>query len=66
MSSQLNENCNMVIASKAPKARHYGSSSSNDFRVGSAICQINLGTMYVDKVYEKLSLSPLKKKIIRM
>ncbi|XP_077264363.1 uncharacterized protein LOC143898641 isoform X1 [Temnothorax americanus] len=26
-SSQLNENCNIIIASKAPKARHYGSSS---------------------------------------
>ncbi|XP_044741952.1 uncharacterized protein LOC123302923 [Chrysoperla carnea] len=35
-SSQANESMNMKIASKAPKARHYGGSESNDFRVATA------------------------------
>ena len=59
-SSQANESFNAIVVSKNPKSRHYGGSESYDFRVSSGVCQKNLGTKYIEKVYEKLELSPGK------
>ncbi|XP_044579252.1 uncharacterized protein LOC123261620 [Cotesia glomerata] len=59
-SSQINENCNAVITTKATKAKHYSDSSSSDFRVAAGISQVNLGTSYLNTVNTKLGLSPMK------
>lgn len=56
-SSQSNESFNNMVASKNPKARHYGASESNDYRVAAAVCQKNMGTKYVLAVNEKMGLS---------
>ncbi|KAK0177088.1 hypothetical protein PV328_001167 [Microctonus aethiopoides] len=61
-SSQINENCNAVITSKAPKAKYYSDSSSSDFRVAAGITQVNLGRNYINNVISTLHLSPLKNK----
>lgn len=61
-SSQINEMCNSVITTKAPKAKHYCDSSSSDFRVAAGISQVNLGSNYIDQVYSICTLSPLTKK----
>ena len=57
-SSQRNKSFNNVVASKAPKSRHYGSSQSNDFRVAAAVCQTNIGHGFVSDVVQSASLSP--------
>ncbi|XP_046406334.1 uncharacterized protein LOC124171235 [Ischnura elegans] len=57
-STQCNENFNAIVASKAPKMRHYGSSESNDFRVAAAVCQKNVGVTYVSDVKKSLMISP--------
>ncbi|XP_077988114.1 uncharacterized protein LOC144442609 [Glandiceps talaboti] len=49
-SSQGNESMNMVIASKAPKAKHYSGSTSFNYRVAAAVAQKNLGHTYVSQV----------------
>ena len=36
-SSQANEAANNTVCSKAPKAQHYSSSESNDFRVACVV-----------------------------
>ena len=57
-SSQANEAFNRVAMSKQPKALHYSSSQSCDFRVAAAVRQMNMGTKYVSAVNEELNLSP--------
>lgn len=52
---------NNVIASKNPKARHYASSESLNFRVAAAVCQKNIGSSYANNVFLELQLSPGKK-----
>ncbi|XP_071571338.1 uncharacterized protein [Temnothorax nylanderi] len=59
-STQANEAFHTIVASKAPKSRHYGGSESNDFRVAAAVCQKNYGTAYVINIHEKLDISPGK------
>lgn len=49
-STQANENLNFMISSKAPKSKHYGGTSSLNYRVGAAICQKNIGHTYVSEV----------------
>jgi len=49
-SSQANENLNNMIAAKAPKAKHYSSSSSLGYRVDSTIVQKNEGYAYVSEI----------------
>lgn len=61
-SSQGNESLNMVCCSKTTKVKHYGSWSSNDFRIAAAICQKNLGTSCIERVNKHLQLSPLARK----
>ncbi|XP_046392289.1 uncharacterized protein LOC124160481 [Ischnura elegans] len=53
-----NESFNAIVASKAPKSRHYGSSESNDYRVAAVVCQKNVGVGYVADVKKSLMLSP--------
>lgn len=57
-SSQANESLNNTIASKNPKARHYGASESMDFRVAASVCVKNLGPSYVTEVNTRVGLSP--------
>lgn len=57
-SSQANESMNMKIASKAPKARHYGGSESNDFRVATAVCEKNIGFSFIKNVNQEMGYSP--------
>ncbi|KAK0159463.1 hypothetical protein PV327_011116, partial [Microctonus hyperodae] len=61
-SSQINENCNAVITSNAPKAKCYSDSRSSDSRVAAGISQVNLGRNYLSKVISTLGLSPIKNK----
>ena len=42
--------------SKAPQNKHYSSSESLCFRVGSAVCMKNLGQMYLPEVYQRAGL----------
>lgn len=55
-STQGNESFNNVVASKHPKNRHYAGSESFFVRVAAAVCQWNLGTIYVAYVNLKLGL----------
>ncbi|XP_026667340.1 uncharacterized protein LOC113464012 [Ceratina calcarata] len=57
VSSNANESLNAVIASKAPKSRLYGTSSSGDYRVACAVNKKNDGEEYVTQLAKKLSLS---------
>ncbi|XP_058798336.1 uncharacterized protein LOC131668298 [Phymastichus coffea] len=57
-STQGNESFNNVVASKHPKNRHYAGSESFFVRVAAAVCQWNLGTVYVVHVNLKLGLPP--------
>lgn len=55
-STQGNESFNNVVASKLSKNRHYAGSESFFVRVAAAVCQWNLGTIYVIHVNLKLGL----------
>ncbi|VDI68302.1 Hypothetical predicted protein [Mytilus galloprovincialis] len=48
-SSQSNENFNNIVASKAPKHRSYGGTSSLKARVSAAVLQKNKGYTWVNK-----------------
>ncbi|XP_071136602.1 uncharacterized protein [Mytilus edulis] len=51
-SSQANESVNNIIALKAPKTKHFSSSSSLNYRVSSAVLQKNEGYHYISEVIE--------------
>jgi len=57
-STRENESFNNVVASKAPKARHYSSSFSLKTRLQCAVAQKNCGHVYLNEVFKGLSLSP--------
>jgi len=57
-SSQINESFNHTASTKHPKYMHFGRSESMPYRLGSAVCQTNEGTIYVAQVNRKLSISP--------
>ena len=59
-SSQVNEALNNTISSKAPKARRYGGSESQDFRTAAAVLQKNIGHAYVSTVTSEAMMSPSK------
>ncbi|CAC5385553.1 unnamed protein product [Mytilus coruscus] len=59
-SSQGNESLNQIISSKAPKAKHFGSSESLPFRVCVGVIQKNERRSYIPQVYESHKLSPGK------
>ena len=59
-STKCNESFNNIVASKAPKYRHYSTSESFDFRLGAAVSQKNIGHGYLMDVYEENTLSPGK------
>ncbi|CAG2241504.1 unnamed protein product [Mytilus edulis] len=52
-STQSNENFNNIVASKAPKNRSYGGTSSLKARVSAAVLQKNEGYTWVNKVNKK-------------
>ena len=56
-SSQV-ESFHNIVASKAPKTRHYGSTESNDLRMAVGICRKNEGHQFVLKVLDECGLSP--------
>ena len=49
-----------MVSSKAPKSCHFSKSESLDFRIGSAVCQKNIGEKYVTMVNKEATLSPGK------
>ena len=55
-STQRNESVNGVVATKAPKTRHYGGSQSWNFWVASGICQFNKGLEYLTKATDELGM----------
>ena len=55
-SSQVDESFNNAVCSKAPKARHYGGSESNDLRVAAAVLKKNEGKLYVPAVLAEAGL----------
>ncbi|XP_033725277.1 uncharacterized protein LOC117315239 [Pecten maximus] len=58
-STQANENFNQMVSSKAPKARHYGGSSSLMNRVSATVLQKNEGHSYLAKDLESIP-DPIK------
>ncbi|XP_063408927.1 uncharacterized protein LOC134692407 [Mytilus trossulus] len=58
--SQANESLNHIIATKAPKAKHFGGSESLNFRVAAGVAQLNCGRKYIVDVNENHGLSPGK------
>jgi hypothetical protein len=52
-----NESFNNMMASKAPKARHYSSSRSLETRLDCAVAQKNCGHGYLHDVFKVLSLA---------
>jgi len=53
--SQANECVNGIVATKAPKTRHYGRSESLNFRVASGVCQyFNEGHEYLTQTTKHL------------
>ena len=59
-STKDNENFNHMIASKAPKSRHYSSSKSLEARVLCAASQKNMGHDYVCDLNKSMGVSPGK------
>ena len=60
-STQGNENCNGIVASIAPKSRHYSSSDSLDFRVSTAMCKKDIGASYSVELMQMMNIPlPLK------
>lgn len=59
-STQANESLNQLIATKAPKFKHFGGSSSLENRVAAAVSQKNEGRKYVHQVLTEHGLSPGK------
>ena len=57
-STQSNESFNNTVASKAPKARHYSSSSSLQYRICAGVSQKNEGHGYMTEVHKAAGLSP--------
>ncbi|CAC5394753.1 unnamed protein product [Mytilus coruscus] len=57
-STQGNENFNQIVASKAPKSRFYGGSSSLSNRLSASVLQKNEGYTWLSKVNEASLLSP--------
>ena len=52
------ESFNNIVATKAPKSRHYAGSEALKGRVNCAVAQKNCGIGYVNQVNEKAGLSP--------
>ncbi|XP_069140835.1 uncharacterized protein [Argopecten irradians] len=57
-STQQNENFNQIVATKAPKSRHYGGSTSLMNRVAASVLQKNEGHSYLKKINKAATLSP--------
>lgn len=57
-STNINENFNHMVSSKAPKARHYSSTGSLQVRVASAVSEKNIGSTYLCDVHQKCGISP--------
>ncbi|XP_071150116.1 uncharacterized protein [Mytilus edulis] len=64
-SSQADESVNNIIASKAPKTKHFSSSSSLNYRVSSAVLQKNEGYHYISELNTSIGLSPVNETIRR-
>ncbi|XP_066600064.1 uncharacterized protein [Prorops nasuta] len=60
-STQINENCNNIVASKCPKSKHYSGSEALNYRVAAAVCQKTLGHTYIDEIFKKIGISPTHK-----
>ncbi|XP_006825610.2 uncharacterized protein LOC102807925 [Saccoglossus kowalevskii] len=58
-STQGNENMNMVIASKAPKAKHYSGSDSFNVHIAAAVAQKDIGHTYVCQVGSDAEITQL-------
>ena len=60
-STQGNENFNTIVASIAPKSRHYSSSDSLDLQVSTAVCKKNIRASYSVELMQMMNIpSPLK------
>ncbi|XP_052073042.1 uncharacterized protein LOC127711130 isoform X2 [Mytilus californianus] len=57
-STQTNENLNQMLATKAPKYKHYSASNSLSYRFSATVAQKNEGHRYVHEVHESMGLSP--------
>ncbi|XP_062590039.1 uncharacterized protein LOC134251653 [Saccostrea cucullata] len=57
-STQVNENFNHMVSSKAPKRMFYGGSDSLHSRVSATVCQKNEGYNYITEVNKRLTMSP--------
>lgn len=58
LSSNPNENLNHMAATRAPKSRLYGTSTSNDFRFACTVLKKNEGESYITNLSKNLNLSP--------
>lgn len=64
-STKANESFNNIVASKAPKSRHYSASESFNYRLRAAVCPKNTGHSYLSKAFKTKRLSPRKSLVIR-
>lgn len=56
--SQANESFDNTVASKAPKSRFYGGTSSHHWRVSASVAQNNNGTVFLSESFKEAGLSP--------
>ncbi|KAL7290174.1 hypothetical protein TKK_0015643 [Trichogramma kaykai] len=58
-STQANESFNNLVALKNPKNKHYGGSSSLNFRVAASVCQKNYGYDYTSRILQRLKVKSM-------
>ncbi|XP_034241219.1 uncharacterized protein LOC117645265 [Thrips palmi] len=57
-STQQNESFNHMVATRAPKSRHYCGTNSNYLRVSATVSYKNLGAEHSEAVFKSANLSP--------
>lgn len=60
-SSQKCEAANNVFCSKSSKRTFTGGTMRHFYKISGGVCQINEGTQYAGKVFEKLNMSPSRR-----
>ena len=53
VSTQVNENLNMIFGAKSSKIRFYGRSKSSDFRTAVSVAQAKERYLYLTLVYDR-------------
>ena len=54
--TQLKENVNAMVAAKVPESQHYSDTNSLNVHVSAAVCQNNMGQLYLCSIFGKAGL----------